>query len=48
MTQSAELFVVVGDLLRESPASPALREALYDVAAPVPSHYVLAVAEHDR
>lgn len=36
VTQSAELFVVVGDLLRESPASPALREALYDVAANIP------------
>jgi hypothetical protein len=36
VTQSAELFVVVGDLLRESPAPPALREALYEVAATIP------------
>jgi hypothetical protein len=36
VTQSAELFTVVGDLLRESPASPALREALYEVAAGIP------------
>ena len=33
---TAELYTVVGDLLRESPASPALREALYDVAADIP------------
>jgi hypothetical protein len=32
----AELFVIVGDLLRESPAPPALRQALYEVAARVP------------
>jgi hypothetical protein len=32
----SELFVIVGDLLRESPASPALRQALYEVAAAVP------------
>jgi len=32
----AELFVAVGDLLRESPAPPALRAALYRVAAEVP------------
>jgi hypothetical protein len=31
-----ELFVIVGDLLRESPAPPALRKALYQVAAAVP------------
>jgi hypothetical protein len=31
-----ELFVEIGDLLRESPASPALRKALYDVAAGIP------------
>jgi hypothetical protein len=31
-----ELYVTVGDLLRESPASPALRKALYDVAAGIP------------
>ncbi len=33
---TTELFEMVGDLLRESPASPALREALYDVAADIP------------
>jgi hypothetical protein len=33
---TSELFTAVGDLLRESPASPALREALYDVAAQSP------------
>jgi hypothetical protein len=32
----AELFVIVGDLLRESPAPPALRRALYEVAAAIP------------
>lgn len=32
----AELFVIVGDLLRESPASPALRKALWEVAAQIP------------
>ena len=32
----AELFVIVGDLLRESPASPALRQALWEVAARIP------------
>jgi hypothetical protein len=31
-----EEFVEVGDLLRESPAPPALREALYEVAANIP------------
>jgi hypothetical protein len=31
-----EEFVEIGDLLRESPASPALRKALYDVAADIP------------
>jgi hypothetical protein len=31
-----EEFVEIGDLLRESPASPALRKALYDVAAGIP------------
>jgi hypothetical protein len=29
----SELFIIVGNLLRESPASPALRQALYEVAA---------------
>lgn len=33
---TAELYTVVGDLLRESPAPPALREALYEVAASIP------------
>jgi hypothetical protein len=33
---TAELYTVVGDLLRESPAPPALREALYEVAADIP------------
>jgi hypothetical protein len=33
---NAELYTVVGDLLRESPAPPALREALYAVAANIP------------
>jgi hypothetical protein len=33
---TSELFVAVGDLLRESPAPPALRKALYDVAATIP------------
>jgi hypothetical protein len=32
----SELFVAVGDLLRETPAPPALRAALYRVAARVP------------
>jgi hypothetical protein len=36
VTQDQELYVVVGDLLRESPASPALREALFKVAAGIP------------
>ena len=30
------MFTIVGDLLRESPASPALPAALYRVAADVP------------
>jgi hypothetical protein len=33
---TAELYTVVGDLLRESPAPPALRKALYEVAANIP------------
>lgn len=33
---TAELYTTVGDLLRESPAPPALREALYEVAASIP------------
>jgi hypothetical protein len=32
----SELFTIVGDLLRESPAPPALRKALFDVAAGIP------------
>jgi hypothetical protein len=32
----AALFVIVGDLLRESPAPPALRKALWQVAARIP------------
>ena len=32
----AEMFVIVGDLLRESPAPPALRKALWEIAARVP------------
>ena len=31
-----EMFVVIGDLLRESPAPPKLRAALYDVAGTIP------------
>ena len=31
-----ELFTIVGDLLRESPAPPVLRKALFDVAAGIP------------
>ena len=33
---TAELYTAVGDLLRETPAPPALREALYEVAAGIP------------
>ena len=33
---TAELYTIVGDLLRESPAPPALRKALYEVAANIP------------
>jgi hypothetical protein len=36
VSSTQELFVSIGDLLRESPASPALRKALYDVAAGIP------------
>jgi hypothetical protein len=32
----SEMFVIVGDLLRESPAPPALRKALWEVAARIP------------
>jgi hypothetical protein len=42
-----ELFVIVGDLLRESPAPPALRKALWQVAARVPGiELVGAVTDH--
>jgi hypothetical protein len=33
---TAELYSAVADLLPESPASPALREALYEVVANIP------------
>ncbi len=36
----SEVFTMVGDLLRESPAPPALRKALYDVAAETPGVHV--------
>lgn len=39
-----ELFVIVGDLLRESPAPPALRRALWEVAARVPGVELLGPA----
>jgi len=43
----SELFVIVGDLLRESPAPPALRKALWEVAARVPGiELVGAVTDH--
>ena len=32
----SELYTIVGDLLRESPAAPALRKALWEVAARIP------------
>ena len=32
----SEMFVIVGDLLRESPAPPSLRKALWEVAARIP------------
>jgi hypothetical protein len=34
--RDADLFIAIGDLLRESPASPALRRALFTVAAGIP------------
>lgn len=40
----SELFVIVGDLLRESPAPPALRRALWEVAARVPGVELLGPA----
>ena len=33
---NSELFTIVGDLLRESPAPPALRKALWEVASRIP------------
>jgi hypothetical protein len=33
---NSELYTIVGDLLRESPAPPALRRALWEVAARIP------------
>ncbi|MCW2543621.1 MAG: hypothetical protein JWM40_1173 [Frankiales bacterium] len=39
----SELFVIVGDLLRESPAPPALRKALWEVAARVPGVKLVGV-----
>lgn len=42
----SELYVIVGDLLRESPAPPALRKALWEVAARVPG-VTLVGAVHD-
>lgn len=42
----SELFVIVGDLLRESPAPPKLRSALYDVAAQIPGvHFIGPVTD---
>ena len=40
----SELFTIVGDLLRESPAPPALRKALYDVAAGIPGVHLTGKA----
>ncbi len=43
----SELFVIVGDLLRESPAPPALRKALWQVAARIPGIELIgAVTDH--
>ena len=42
----SEMFVAVGDLLRESPAPPSLREALFEVAARIPG-VELATGVHD-
>ena len=43
----SEMFVIVGDLLRESPAPPALRKALWEVAARIPGiELVGAVTDH--
>ncbi|MCW2601223.1 MAG: hypothetical protein JWM02_3052 [Frankiales bacterium] len=41
--KDGELFVIVGDLLRESPAAPALREALWEVAARIPGVTLVGV-----
>jgi len=37
----SELFTIVGDLLRESPAPPALRKALWEVAARIPGIHLV-------
>ena len=43
----SELFVIVGDLLRESPAPPSLRKALWEVAARIPGvELVGTVTDH--
>jgi hypothetical protein len=39
-----ELFAIVGDLLRESPAPPALRKALWQIAARVPGVTLVGAA----
>jgi hypothetical protein len=39
------MFVMVGDLLRESPASPALRRALWEVAARIPGIALVGAVE---
>lgn len=45
---AAEDFVQIGDLLRETDASPALRSALFEVASRLPNIVVLgAVTDHD-
>lgn len=43
----ARLFVNVGDLLRESPASPALRKALWEVAARIPGVTLVGTVTDD-
>ncbi len=45
--EDSELFTIVGDLLRESPAPPALRRALWQVAARIPGLALVgAVTDH--
>ena len=41
---NSELFTIVGDLLRESPAPPALREAMWEVAARIPGVTLVGAA----